>query len=56
MFQLAELRELREEGQLEVVLCVGVVSPEAPPELTEECDLAVDGPDGWVSLLEELAA
>jgi len=50
------LRDLREEGQLEAVLCVGVISPEAPPELTEECDLAVDGPDGWASLLEELAA
>lgn len=50
------LRELREEGELSTVLCVGVISPEAPPALTEECDLAVDGPDGWVSLLEELAA
>ncbi len=50
------LRELREEGELSSVLCVGVISPEAPPALTEECDLAVDGPDGWVSLLEELAA
>jgi len=50
------LRELREQGQLESALCVGVISPEAPPELTEECDLAVDGPDGWVNLLEELAA
>lgn len=49
------LRELREQGQLESVLCVGVISPEAPPALTEECDLAVDGPDGWVNLLEELA-
>jgi trehalose 6-phosphate phosphatase len=49
------LRELREEGELEAVLCVGVISSEAPPELTEECDLAVDGPDGWASLLEELA-
>jgi trehalose-phosphatase len=50
------LRELRQEGQLDSALCVGVISPEAPPELTEECDLAVDGPDGWVNLLEELAA
>jgi trehalose 6-phosphate phosphatase len=50
------LRELREQGQLESALCVGVISAEAPPELTEECDLAVDGPDGWVSLLEELGA
>jgi trehalose-phosphatase len=50
------LRELREEGQLKTAVCVGVVSPEAPPELLEACDVAVDGPDGWVGLLEELAA
>jgi trehalose 6-phosphate phosphatase len=49
------LRELRDQGQLDSALCVGVISPEAPPELTEECDLAVDGPEGWVALLEELA-
>ena len=49
------LRELAEEGQLESVLCVGVVSPEAPPELAEECDLLVDGPSGWLDLLAELA-
>jgi trehalose 6-phosphate phosphatase len=50
------LRELREEGGLEKALCVGVISPEAPPELPEECDLAVDGPQGWLELLAELAA
>lgn len=49
------LRELRDEGRLEVAICVGVISPEAPPELTEECDLAVDGPEGWHRLLAELA-
>ena len=49
------LRELKDEGELDAVLCVGVISPEAPPALTEECDLAVDGPDGWLGLLEELA-
>jgi len=49
------LRELCGEGRLESALCVGVLSPEAPPELAEECDLAVDGPDGWIALLEELA-
>jgi trehalose 6-phosphate phosphatase len=49
------LRELCEEGRLESALCVGVVSPEAPPELAEECDLAVDGPDGWLELLAGLA-
>lgn len=49
------LRELREEGRLESAICVGVVSPEAPPGLVEECDVAVDGPSGWLALLEELA-
>lgn len=50
------LRELREEDWLETVVCVGVASPEAPPGLVEECDVAVDGPSGWLALLEELAA
>lgn len=50
------LRELREEGQLQTALCVGVISPEAPPGLVEESDVAVDGPSGWLALLEELAA
>ncbi|HET7590324.1 MAG TPA: trehalose-phosphatase [Solirubrobacterales bacterium] len=49
------LRELRDEGRLETAVCVGVLSPEAPPELAEESDLAVDGPEGWLELLAELA-
>lgn len=49
------LRELRDEGSLEAAVCVGVVSPEAPPELAEEADLFVDGPGGWLAILEELA-
>ncbi len=49
------LRELRDGGELEVALCVGVASEEAPPELVEESDLRVDGPAGWLALLEELA-
>lgn len=49
------LRELREEGRLQSATCVGVVSPEAPPELAEESDLTVDGPDGWLAFLAELA-
>ena len=40
------LRELRDEGELETAVCVGVASPEAPPELAEESDLTVDGPGG----------
>lgn len=49
------LRELRDEGELETCVCVGVISPEAPPELSEEADLFVDGPQGWLAMLEKLA-
>jgi len=49
------LRELRDEGRLRWAAFVGVLSPEAPPELAEEADLVVDGPDGWLELLAELA-
>ena len=50
------LRELREDGELEAAVCVGVISPEAPPGLAEEADLLVDGPPGWLATLEALAA
>ncbi|HSR94020.1 MAG TPA: trehalose-phosphatase [Solirubrobacterales bacterium] len=49
------LRELHDGGELEVAVCVGVVSAEGPPELAEEADLRVDGPVGWIALLEALA-
>ncbi len=49
------LRQLRDEGRLRTAFCVGVLSPEAPPELAEESDLTVDGPEGWLELLGELA-
>ncbi len=49
------LRELREEGELEAAFCVGIVSAEAPPELAEESDLRVEGPEGWLAMLEALA-
>jgi trehalose 6-phosphate phosphatase len=49
------LRELREEGRLSAAVCVGVVSAEAPAELAEESDLTVDGPGGWLAILEWLA-
>jgi trehalose 6-phosphate phosphatase len=50
------LRELRAEGKLLAGVCVGIVSREAPPELPEESDLIVDGPAGWLAILEWLAA
>lgn len=49
------LRELREAGELATAVCVGVASPEAPAELAEESDLTVDGPGGWLAILEALA-
>ncbi len=49
------LRELRESGDLAAAVCVGIVSPEAPPELPEDADLIVDGPEGWLAILEWLA-
>ena len=50
------LHELREEGLLARTVCVGVLSPEGPAELGEESDFTVEGPDGWIELLAELAA
>jgi trehalose 6-phosphate phosphatase len=49
------LRELREAGELTAAVCIGVVSPEAPPELRDASDLTVDGPRGWLAILEWLA-
>ncbi len=48
------LRELRDEGELGVAICVGIVSSEGPPEIAAESDLQVDGPPGWIALLESL--
>jgi trehalose 6-phosphate phosphatase len=49
------LRELEEEGELSAAVCVGVLSPEGPAELAEECSLTVDGLDGWLQILRWLA-
>ena len=49
------LRELRESGDLANAVCVGIASAEAPPELSEEADLTVDGPAGWLAILEWMA-
>jgi trehalose 6-phosphate phosphatase len=50
------LRELSDAGELSVAVCVGVLSPEAPAELADESDLTVSGPEGWLRILESLAA
>jgi len=49
------LRELRDAGSLGTAVCVGVVSDEGPGGLAEESDLRVDGPAGWLALLEAMA-
>ena len=49
------LRELERDGELEAGVCVGVASDEGPAEIVEEADLTVDGPPGWLALLEALA-
>jgi trehalose 6-phosphate phosphatase len=49
------LRQLEDDGELELAVCVGIVSVEGPPEIAEEADLTVDGPAGWLALLEALA-
>ncbi|HWC49560.1 MAG TPA: trehalose-phosphatase [Solirubrobacterales bacterium] len=49
------LRELSEEDQLSAAVCVGVLSPEGPAELAEECDVTVAGLDGWLEILRWLA-
>jgi trehalose 6-phosphate phosphatase len=51
----AGLREMRERGELESAVCVGVLSPEGPAELARESDLTVDGPGGWIAILDGLA-
>jgi trehalose 6-phosphate phosphatase len=48
------LRSLVQAGTLDRAVCVAVRSEEAPPELVEEADLAIDGPDGVRQLLEAL--
>jgi trehalose 6-phosphate phosphatase len=49
------LRQLREEGELETAVCVGILSEEGPAEIAEEADLTVGDPAGWLALLEALA-
>jgi trehalose-phosphatase len=49
------LGELREAGELVAAVRVGVLSAEGPAEIAEESDLTVDGPAGWLEILDWLA-
>jgi trehalose 6-phosphate phosphatase len=48
------LRALVQAGTLGCAVCVAVRSEEAPGELIDQADLAIDGPDGVRELLEAL--
>ncbi|MFL5908173.1 MAG: trehalose-phosphatase [Solirubrobacterales bacterium] len=49
------LRTLEQDGVLSKAVCVAVASEESPPEVSAEADLTVDGPEGFVRVLEALA-
>ncbi len=49
------LGELVEEGVLDSAIRVAVVGDETPDEVSAAADLAVDGPEGFIAVLEALA-
>ncbi|MBS1679190.1 MAG: trehalose-phosphatase [Actinobacteria bacterium] len=49
------LAELRDAGELVTAVRVGILSAEGPPEVTEESDVTVEGPAGWLEILAWLA-
>jgi len=49
------LERLRDRGELERIVRVGVRSQEGPAEVIGECDVAVEGPEAIPALLEALA-
>jgi trehalose 6-phosphate phosphatase len=51
----AALRALQDEGKIDRAICVGVTSPDGPPEIEQEADIVVNGPDGMRDLLAALA-
>ena len=50
------LRTLEEDGELSTVVCIAIGSEETPPEVAASADLTVPGPDGFLAVLEGLAA
>jgi trehalose 6-phosphate phosphatase len=49
------LRSLERDGVLKATACIAVASDESPPEVSQEADLTVEGPEGFVRVLEGLA-
>ena len=52
----AALRTLHDDDVLSAIACVGIASEESPSEVTAGADLTVPGPEGFVTVLEALAA
>lgn len=50
----AALRELRRDGTLDLAVCVGVSSSEAPDEIVRDADLVVSGTPGFLELMRAL--
>ena len=48
------LRALEQDGTLGMAVCVGVSSPEGPPEISQEADIVVSGPEEFSVLLGRL--
>jgi trehalose 6-phosphate phosphatase len=49
------LSRLVDEGKLDTAICVGVRSDEGPADIVDRADVVVDGPAGFVRVLEILA-
>ena len=49
------LRALEQDGTLDLAVCVGVSSTEGPPEISQEADVVVSGPEEFAQLLDRLA-
>lgn len=49
------LRRLRDAGELEAAVAIAVASEEVPPDLLDEADARVDGPQGYLEVLRSLA-
>lgn len=51
-----KLRGMQAAGDLDAAVCMGVASAEGPRELSEEADVMVEGPAGFLAVLRLLAA
>jgi len=50
------LRSMAAAGDLDVAICIGIGSDEAPPDLGQEADAVVAGPDEFLAVLRSLAS